>query len=229
MWKSRDVGQVPSKCLQLSPWPWGWIPSRLLLSWNFQSISKLITSPNRKSLIPECKRGKRAHRWQWEYCCSATHGIIMMCSSIRRLKQRPRDHAYTSEARSQSVLSHKIECRVIKTLFIVKVSVDPLFEIRWSSYDDQFSKTLPVHQGHLCILFQMIHHWSVRRSRSLTLTCGDQGHKIYHRCHEDRLLCYLIWILISISYVFNQSWNEAVIIWTPWSVNNQYVWKMRAT
>lgn len=28
----------------------------------FQSISKLITSPNRKDLLQECKRGEGAHR-----------------------------------------------------------------------------------------------------------------------------------------------------------------------
>lgn len=36
--------------------------SSLLLSLKFQSISKLLTSPNRKALLLECKRGERAVR-----------------------------------------------------------------------------------------------------------------------------------------------------------------------
>lgn len=60
--------------------------SAFSLRLKFQSISKLLTSPNRKILLLECKRGERAVRWQGEHR-SAAHGIIMICSFMHRVKQ----------------------------------------------------------------------------------------------------------------------------------------------
>lgn len=62
--------------------------SGLLLRLKFWSISKLLTSSNRKILLSECKRGERAVRWQWEHRLAA-HGIIMMCSFMHKVKRPP--------------------------------------------------------------------------------------------------------------------------------------------